>query len=110
MSDTKNVLAFPAPSVRVREVNVDVSSLVFDAIGDIRIRAFDNAQTHAGRNALIQTLLLVARGLLAEQADSAGGLMTQSGLHRRNSNLRVCQLLELASELAVLDVPEQGGE
>ncbi len=35
---------------------------------------------------------------------------TQSGLHRRNANLRVRQLLELASELAVLYVPAQGGE
>lgn len=110
MSDTGNVLLFPLREVGVQVVELEVSSLVFDAIASVRARALGNAQTHSGRNAMIQALLLVARHLLEDQAGSTGGLMTQSGLHRRNANLRVRQLLELASELAVLDVPAQGGE
>lgn len=103
-----NVLAFRPREASPPVFEVDVSSLLFDAIGDIRIRAFENAQTHAGRNALIQALLLVARGQLKEQTESAGALMTRSGMHRRNAYLRVQQLLELASELAALDVIPSG--
>lgn len=106
MSDKGNVLPFRIPEVKAGPIviNMDASYFVHGVIGDLRERAMRKAHTHSGRNVLIQTLVLVARGLLKEYADSTGSTLTASGMHRRNTFMRACELLELASDLAALDV------
>lgn len=110
MSDSDNVLPF-----RLRDMNapvgvdLDPSVLLFAGMGDIRAKVLAVAGTRSTCDALIQVLLVVAEHLLRELEGSGGAVMTRSGLHRRNARLRARQLVELARELAALNVT-QGGE